>query len=280
MSIAASSKLHRTARSDAAENAGRAGLAARGVLYIAAAVLAFRLVLGVDSERIDKEGAIAGVAHQPLGRVLVLVLVAGFVGYAIWRFARAFSGAAEGGKERDGAGGAAKRALDVGRGLLYLAFAWTALKFVLEGRGSSSPNEQEQDWTARLLERQYGPWLVGAAGLGLIAIGVGLVVQAARTSFAKKLDLSAAPEPLRAPFTWLGVAGHVARGVIIAAVGWFIVQAAAHYDPKEAVGVDGALKRMLDQSWGRPVVLAVAVGMLAFGLFSFVEARYRKILEG
>ena len=77
----------------------------------------------------------------------------------------------------------------------------------------------------------------------------------------------------------MGAVGYTVRGVVAGVIGWFVLRAALEFDPREAVGVDGALKRMLDESWGRPLVLVLSLGLLAFGLFSFVEARYRKVLE-
>jgi hypothetical protein len=265
---------------EASEYAGRAGLGARGIVYCAAAVLAARVALGSSGERVDKEGAIAGVARQPFGSALVVVLIAGFLGYAVWRVARAITGASEGGSQRTGASGAAKRALDLGRAGLYVVLAWTALRFLVDAPASDGANEREREWTARLLDEPYGEWIVGLAGAVLIGIGAWFVVRGVRQDFTEKLDLSDAPPMLRAPFTWLGTAGHVARGAVVGAIGWFVIAAAVDYDPEEAVGVDGALKRMLGEPWGRPAVVAVAIGLAAFGLFSFVEARYRKVLEG
>jgi hypothetical protein len=264
---------------DAPRAAGRIGLVARGVVYCVAAVLGVRLVLGAH-ERVDKEGAIQGVARQPLGVVLLALLLIGFLGYAAWRFARAVTGAPEGGKRKEGAADAGKRALEVGRGLLYIVLAWTTARFILERKQSHAPNETEREWTATLLESSVGRWIVIAAGALLLGIGIWLIVRAFRMKFVEKLDLADAPEELRGPIKAVGAAGYFVRGLVAGAIGWFVFRAAVEFDPNEAVGVDGALKRLLNESWGRPLVLALSAGLLAFGLFSFVEARYRKVLEG
>ena len=262
---------------EAATWSGRAGLTSRGVLYCVAGILGTRLATG-DHEQVDKDGAIAAVARQPLGRGLVLVLAAGFAGYALWRLTRAATGAREGGSSREGASGAAKRLADVGRALLYVALCGTALRFAF-GSSESGSGEQEREWTAELLERSWGRPLVALAGAVVLGGGAVFAYRGLREKFTDKLRLGEMNELQRRWLPRVGTIGYVARGVVFALIGWFVLQAAVEFDADEAVGVDGALKRLLDEAYGPYLVGLLAAGLLCFGLFCFAEMRWRKVLE-
>jgi len=274
-----SATVHRAARGDLPKAAGRIGLAARGGLYCVAAVLAMRLALG-DAEQVDRSSVLDRLVDQPFGWALVALLAGGFGAYAAWRFARAVSGANEGGEQKDGPADAAQRIADVARGLMYLALLGTALKILVRDDRPQGGDQQQQEWTARLLDATGGRWLLGIAGLAIVGGGIYLAVKGIRMKFDDKLRLDQMAPWERVWLPRRGLVGYTARGLVFAVIGFFIVRAAWTYDPDEAVGVDGALKRLLAGTGGQVLVSAIAVGMLAFGLFSFVEARWRKVLEG
>lgn len=254
------------------ERLARAGLAARGVMYCVVAALGFALPAGGD-DRADKDGALLAVARQPLGRVLVAILATGFAAYAAWRFLEAAIG------RRDEAGwkGTALRLADAGRGLVYVALLGSAVA-VLFG-DADPPEEDEPEWTARLMGAAGGRGLVVAFGIGLVAVGGYLAVRGARQKFRKSLATAEMPRRARCWLPRLGTLGYVSRGVVAALVGGFLVKAAVEYDPAESRGVDGALRSLSAQPYGPWLLAGVATGLLAFGLFSFVEARYRRVLD-
>ena len=272
-------EAQRAARGDVPKAAGRIGLAARGGLYCVAAVLAARLVVGHE-ENVDRRAVLGRLVDQPLGWALVAALTVGFAGYALWRFARAFTGAREGGKPNDGAPDVAQRLGDIGRGLVYVALLATSVRVLLGGDGSQSSDQQEKDWTARLLDATGGRWLVVIGGVILLSSGIYLAVKGMRMQFDDKLRFDQMQPWQRRWLPRLGLVGYTARGAVFAVIGFFIVRAAWTYDPNEAVGVDGAIKRLLDGTGGQAIVSAITAGLLGFGLFSFVEARWRKVLEG
>jgi hypothetical protein len=209
---------------------------------------------------------------------MLVALAVGFSGYAAWRFLRAATGASEGkGKKHS----VPVRLADVGRGLLYVVLTVTTVQFVVDRPAASSGGggSKEQGWTARLLATEYGPWLVGLAGVAILVIGGYLLYRGATQRFAETLEISEMSAWERQWLPRLGTIGYVARGVVIAVVGWFVLQAAVQFEPRESVGIDGALRRLLDRSYGPPVVTALAVGLAGFGVYSFVEARYRKVLD-
>lgn len=260
----------RSAEKQTLTAAGRAGFAARGVVYVLIGALAVRIALGSGGEEADRQGALRQVAEQPFGRVMLWALVVGFGGMALWRGARAVL--ARGRQHKT-----ASRLLDGGRALFYATVCWATAAFAAGSGQGSSGDAKSQDWTASALELPYGRVLVGAAGCLLIGIGVALAVRAALRRFLRQLNTGAMSRRTRQVVTGLGVGGGVARGAVFAAAGLFILVAAVRFDPHEAKGVDATLRSFADTPVGPWLLVAVAVGLILFGAFSFASARWRRL---
>lgn len=235
----------------------RAGWVAKGVLYVVVGVLAAQVAAGGAPERADQQGALRAVRDQPFGTALLVLLAVGLAAYALWRFVEAWS---EDGLERAGhvVSGAAHAVLAV-------------LAFRLAFGSDAGGGDQARTATARLLEAPAGRWLVGAVGLALAGVGVKFVADGLRRSFLDELrgDAPAIVEPL-------GVVGNVARGAVFVLLGWFVVRAAVEYDPNEARGLDAALHTLAGKPYGPLLLLAVAVGFVAYGAFAALSAPSRK----
>ncbi len=263
---------------DAAESAwlerlARAGLAARGLLYVVVAILAVQVARGRHETQADKQGALQSVLRQPFGRLLVLALAVGFAGYAIWRFVEAAVGPPD---EPDGRKAMVKRAGYAARGALYAFFFASAVKLFIWSNGAGA-QRPEADWTARVLDRPGGTWLVEAAGLVLIGSGLYVGWRGVSGKFRKRLKSYEMGASERRWVRAVGTAGMVARMVVWVMIGVFLFAAARQQDPQQAVGIDGALKRLADRSYGPVLLVVVAVGLAAYGLYSFAEARYRRV---
>lgn len=256
------------------EGLGRAGLAARGVLYSVVGVLALQLALGRKTQRPDNQGALAALAHQPFGKVLLVITAVGFAGYALWRFSSAFLDTEGDGSD---ASGWAKRAADLGRGLLYASFCFTALRLVA---GSSGDDQtKEADITAAVLRAPWGRILVALVGLAIIGAGLYNGYRAVSRKYRKNLHTEQMSQAARRWLTRVASVGLTARMIVFVLVGAFLVRSAVRYDPNEAVGVDGALQRLMEARYGPWMLALVAVGLFTFGLYSFIEARYRRLME-
>ncbi|MER5214269.1 DUF1206 domain-containing protein [Streptomyces sp. NPDC002838] len=249
--------------------AGRAGFAARGVVYVLIGVLAVRIARGSGGESADRQGALAQVAAQPFGKSMLWALVVGFGSMALWRGARALG---RGPRHK-----AASRVLDGGRAVFYAAVCWATAAYAAGGGQGSSGNAQSQDWTASALKLPYGRVLVGAAGCLLIGIGAVLAVRAAMRRFLRQLDTGTMSHRTKQVVTALGVGGGVARGVVFAAAGIFILVAAVRFDPDEAKGVDATLRSFTQTPVGPWLLVGVAIGLVLFGVFSFASARWRRL---
>lgn len=154
---------------------------------------------------------------------------------------------------------------------------WATAVYAAGGGQGSSGNAQSQDWTASALKLSYGQVLVGAGGCLLIGIGGVLAVRAAMRRFLKQLDTGTMSHRAKQVVTALDVAGGVARGVVSAAAGVFILVAAVRFDPDEAKGVDATLRSFTQTPVGPWLLVAVAIGLLLFGVFSFASARRRRL---
>jgi hypothetical protein len=266
--------LERAARSTWLERLARAGLVARGLIYGVVAVLAVKVAQGHREARADKQGALRTVVHQPLGRVLVLLLAVGFAGYALWRFVEAAVGPPD---ERDRRKATVKRFGYAARGVLYGFFFGSAVKLFLWSNKTAASENAEADWTGRVLNWPGGTWLVQAVGLAVVAGGAYIGWRGLSGKFRKRLkSLEMGP----AVSHWvraIGTVGMVARMLITVTIGVFLIAAAREHNPGQAVGIDGTLKRLADRSFGPWLLTLVAVGLGAYGLYSLAEARYRRV---
>jgi hypothetical protein len=224
------------------ERAGRLGLVAKAAIFGLIAGLALAVPLGLGGKTTDRGGALQTVAQQPFGKGLLVLLGTGFAGYALWRFAQAFLDRGDEGTDLKAVG---KRAGYVGRGALYALLSFAAFAIVL---GSGSGNDNEQKETAKVLDLPLGRWIVGAVGLGFLAAGLFNVYRSATKKFREKLHEYQIDSDFRPWAIRIGVFGFAARGVVFSLIGVFLVRAAIQYDPKEAIGVDGALRKLAQQS--------------------------------
>ena len=257
------------------ERLARAGLVAKGLSFGLVAVLALDVALSGSGKLEDRPGALRDIAGSSFGRVLLVVLAVGLAGYAIWRLILAVLGRKLETGERESA---PKRAADVARAALYGWLAFLCAQLVLEaGEESGGQGNSEKELTARILDWPLGRWLVGAAGLAVIGAGAFNFYRAISQKFRKDLKEEQMKGEERSSYTVIGVVGHAARGVVFSLVGFFIVKAAWEYDPKEAVGLDGALAKLADAEYGSMLLGGVAAGLLAYALFCFVQARYRRV---
>jgi hypothetical protein len=263
----------RVARGDGIEYAGRLGLVAKAVSYALIGVLALQIPLGQGGQAADRRGVLRHLATEPWGKGALIALTIGFAAYALWRFAEALFDRS---REGSGAKGLAKRARSFGIGVLYAASAVVALMLVTSS-SSSAGSGNEQHETARVLEWPGGRWIVLAVAAGFLADGCYNVYRGATKKFRERLAEHEMHGTVQRWAVRSGVVGHVARGVVFAMVGVFLGKAALEYDPQEAVGIDGALLKLVDAPLGPFLLGAVAAGLVAYAVYCLVEARYREI---
>ena len=257
------------------ERLARMGYAAKGVVYVLIGGLALQAALGPGGKTTDPQGALRTILQQPFGAFLLGVVALGLAGYSLWRFAQAFLDAENKGRD---AKGIVKRAGYGLSGVAYSALAVTAVGLIRGTRDSrANSGASTQDWTARFLDQPFGPWLVGLAGAVVLAIAANALYVAWTAAFLKKLNLAAMRPKEQTAATWMGRAGMGARGVVLGIIGGFLLYAALRSDPNEARGLAGAFKILAQQPFGLWLLGIVAVGFIAYGVYLFFEARYRRV---
>ncbi|MFI8962748.1 DUF1206 domain-containing protein [Streptomyces sp. NPDC053493] len=264
----------RTLRGEAVRAGARAGFVARGVLYLLVGTLAVRIGLTGRGEQADRGGAVAEVAAAPFGAVLLWSLGIGLAGMALWRLSEAVFGAA-GPKGHK----AHKRLLSAGRAAFYAGSAFFVLAFATGGRGSGagSTDRQSRDVTRQLLELPGGRWWVGAVAAGVLGAGVWTAARAVLRKYRDHLTWGRLTPYQRHLMDVTGVAGGIGRGLVFAALGVSGVRAALAFDPGEAKGMDDAIRSFAHTPAGPWLLVAVAAGLVLFGLFSFGQAKWRDV---
>ena len=276
---AAKAHANQAARSRPMEVLARLGLATRGVLYLIVAVIVIEILRtrGTADEQASNRGALADIADRPFGRFLLVVVAVGVAGYALWRFAAAWLGHDD---------KLPKRLANVGRGVIYVGLLVTTISLLLRDdpgsgqtgtQGGSGGSGREQvntvfDWPA-------GRWIVAAVALGVLAVGVYSLVRAVTGKWRKHLDIDQLSEPAEKTVVVVAWVGLLGRTIAYGLVGWFLLRAAVQFDPNEPVGLDESLRRVAQESWGPLVLVVTAIGLAGYGLFSFVEARWRRVFE-
>ncbi len=254
------------------ERLARLGYAAKGIVYLIIGGIAARAAFG-PGERVEgSQGALRTILEQPFGKFLLGLMALGLAGYALWRFVQAGLDPEHKGND---AGGAAKRAGYAISGVIHAGLAIAALRMATGGGGGGG--DRTDDWTATLMRQPMGRWLVAAVGLGIMGYGAYALYRAYAVKLSKRLDLSRMSPAAREWAVRSGRAGIAARGVVFLVMGYFLLQAALHSNPGEARGVDGALQALQQQSYGPWILGLVALGLIGYGIYQLVEARYRII---
>ena len=253
------------------EGLGRYGLIAKGISFGIVGVLATMLALGVGGRAADREGAFLVLSQDPVGLVLLIALAVGFGAYASWRYAQALLNRDDEGNTVKGWG---KRLGNLAKALFYTGLAVIAIGAITAPRGESA---SEKEWTARILDLPLGRWLVGIAGAAFFVYGLWNGYRSITGRFRKHMKTGQMQRELRPLLNVVGFLGHAARMLLFGLIGVFLMRAAYQYDAREAIGIDGALAKLANQSYGPLWLGGAAVGLIAYGVFSVLQARYRDI---
>ncbi|HZU40960.1 MAG TPA: DUF1206 domain-containing protein [Solirubrobacteraceae bacterium] len=253
----------------------RVGFLARGVTYglIGALAIALAIGAGTDGTAPNQAGALALVARAPLGFVALTVIAAGLLAYSAWKFMQAIRGR---GPEGGGGSSAFDRVANGAGGVAYLIFCAVAVR-ILAGNAGGGSSGSPKHAAAGVLGWPAGRWLVGAAGVALIAVSIYQAYDAVSGHFTRQVKTDEMARQQRQLFCAVGRVGLIARSLVFAICAYFLLRTAITYDPASAVGVDGALLRLHHQALGPWMVGLVGVGLVLFAGFSLFEGRYRRL---
>ena len=253
------------------ERLARMGFGARGIVYCIVGGLALLAALGHGGRAGDSESAIRWVFLGPFGVILVGLIALGLFGFATWRLVESVTDADCHGTS---AKGIVVRLAHFGSGIVAAGLGITAASLALGLGRSAGGGDGLQDWTAWLLAKPFGPWLVGLIGLGIIGGGIAFLVKAWKGDVTDRLALDEAHCRWVKP---LGQFGYGARGIAFLIIGGFVIVAAWYQASSEVKGLAGAFSALRSQHYGAALLGVVAAGHLAFGVFGLIQARYRHI---
>jgi hypothetical protein len=251
----------------------RFGYAMKGVVYLVAGALSARAAFGLGGATTDSRGALIAILSEPFGKLMLVLIGIGLIGYVLLRLVQALMDPEHKGSDAKGI------ALRVGyliSALVYGGLAFSALR-IASGRGSAGGN-QMQSWVTRLFALPLGRWLVGIAGLAVIGGGLYQLYNAYRANFSEHIQWNRMSATERTWVVRLGRIGLAARGIVQGLIGLFLLQAALLYDPSKVQGSSGALQSLARPPFGLWTVGVVATGLAAYGIYMLVAARYSRIV--
>lgn len=262
------------ARSPWVEWLARFGYAARGVVYGLIGILALKTAFGAGGATTDSRGAVQVIAEQ--SRVLLILVAIGLFGYALWRFVQAVIDPEHKGTDPKGL---AHRGAMVASGIAYSTLALAAARIASGSQSAAADGGGgTQGMTADLMTKPFGRWLVALAGIAVIVSGLYQISEGWKEKFRRRLKLDEMPAELQHRVVQTGKLGLLSRGFVFLMIGMFLIVAAWQADPAEARGLGGALATLAQQPYGPWLLGLVALGLLAFGVYSLVESRYRRIV--
>jgi len=257
------------------EKFARLGYASKGVIYAMVGALAAMSAMGRGGETTGTRGAMSHILRQPLGVVLLFIVALGLACYAMWQFVRAVED-----PENEGSDGKAiaRRIGFFGSGVIHAMLVVYAAHLLLgTGAARGGDDVKAQSWSATLMGYPLGRVALALIGAGIAAYGLYQLYRSYVAKLDKQLALERLGATARRVVIWVSRLGQAARGVVFGTIGVFLILAAWHYNPSEARGIGGALAALRDQPFGPWLLCAVALGLVAYGVYQFVKARYRRI---
>ncbi|EAR25299.1 hypothetical protein A20C1_01886 [marine actinobacterium PHSC20C1] len=246
----------------------RLGFAVNGLLHILIGLLAIGIAVDGGNEKADQSGAFSQLASSPGGVFLLWTVVIGMFALGLWLLISGFLMSGGDSKRKW-----ARRGAEVAKGLTYLALGATAVPFALGSSTSSSSSTSSL--SAKLMSSPGGVFVLILVGVIVIGVGVYFV----RKGVAKKFtqDISLPGDPMRKFVLALGVAGYVSKGIAIGIVGILVIAAGITNDPSKSTGLDGALTKLTALPFGAIILVVIAIGLIAYGLYCFVRAWFARL---
>ena len=256
------------------EGMARVGFVAKGVLYTTIGALAVMAALGQGGKTgTDNRGAMGEIYSAPFGRALVGILALGLAGYALWRIIEGIRDPEHRGSD---AKGIAIRSGYIARGVIHLALAGAAASLALWQRSSGGGSDQNaKHWSAKALEMPGGIYVLWAAAAVFVGYGAYQLFRAFKTHVDKHLKVQSLSEKARKFVFGVSRFGIAARGIVFGTVGVLFARAASTQDPSQSGGVKASMQRLVEL--GKWPFLAIAAGVVAYGIYQFICAKYRRI---
>ncbi len=255
------------------EAAARVGYGARGFVYLSVGLIALMAAMDWMSDAVGTRGAVGWLAEQPFGRVWLVLLGLGLWAFVLWRVLQSVFDADREGTSLKAWG---MRAGQAASGLVYGLLAAGVFELLDEVTASPASEDvvENQQKAAALLDMPFGDWLLVGVGLVVAGVAIGNMVRGFRSDFSSALACSADVCRRVVP---VARAGYVARGFALLPLALFVIIAGLQASAAEVSSFGAGLDALERQPGGSIILSLTALGLMAFGAFAFVEARYRRI---
>jgi Domain of Unknown Function (DUF1206) len=252
------------------------GFYTKGTLFIIIGSLAVMMAKGISGgEAADARGALSFIAQQPYGKIALVVFVIGALGHGIWNVLR---GVADIDNSGDGWQAIIMRCSAVGIGLFYLGLSYSALEIVLAARVEASNSQTEETLVAFLVSIPVlGIIIVSLIGIGIAGAGIHECYSGLSGGFRNNYRLWEVTKLHHGFIIAMGVLSFTARAVLLVLMGYFFIRAAFWGLSNGSLGMDASMLALLGSSYGRILVFAAGIGLVAHGILAFYEARFRRI---
>ncbi|MGI8638513.1 MAG: DUF1206 domain-containing protein [Pyrinomonadaceae bacterium] len=253
----------------------RLGFYTKGILFIIIGILAILVAVGSKSgELAAPTGALTAVAQIPFGKIILIVFIGGAIGHGVWNILRGVADVDDAGGGWQGIG---KRIIPVGVGIFYFILAWSAWSIIITAQISQPDEAMQKTLTAMLFTLPFGAVLVGIIGFSVICAGVNQCYSGFSGKFQENFKLRGVENSQQRIITILGLVSFTTQALIFGLIGYFFIWAAIVYNPKEAIGLDGALLKLAQSYSGKTLLFITAAGLICHGVLSIYEAKYRRI---
>ncbi len=250
----------------------QAGLMAKGVVYLLLGAIGFAAAAGIggkQSSEATQTGALQTVKDLPAGTVLLLVLAVGLLCYSIWRgIQTAYNTGGEKTKWT-------KRVRYLFSALAYLALAYAAFRLATAAGGNKGDSNQQL--AAELLDKPFGKFLVGAAALALAGVGGYQIYYGLSEKYKKHVQGLSLQSKQAATLLTAGKVGYISRGAVWLVIAYLFGRAAWMARASEAGSTGKAFRVVEGSPFGAYLLGALGLGMVAYGVFNFVRARYERL---
>ena len=243
-----------------------AGYISHGLIYLLIGGFAIAAGLTTSDEK-DSAGVLLFIVEQPFGKVLLCVLILGLICFVVWRMTQAFLNTED-----------EKWPMRVAYfviGVTFLGITFLAIK-ALSGSAESSDDSAES-WSSLILSFPLGRWLLGVVFVVVLGIGAYQAYCGIAKTFADQLDLSSYSKKVRSLILWTCTVGYMTRSILILLIAAYLFRAVWFLDPDEAQGIGGALDTIHDQAFGRWLISAVGLGLMAYSVYAFVRSGHGNI---
>ncbi|KAA1429345.1 DUF1206 domain-containing protein [Nocardioides antri] len=266
---AAEDKAQQARNNPALEWLAKIGTAIYGVTYVVVGWLALQIAFGEPAGRASGQGALREMSQQPFGETILWIACIGFVALVVWKICEAVAGH----DEEDGRKLVAARAMSAGKAVVFALLAVLAFQTVT---GSSSGGSSEDGYTATIMKMPLGPVLVVAVGIAIIGYGVYSAYKGLTDKWRKSLESGGRTGDIGTAITVLARVGYSSRGLAFAVIGGLFVWAGFTHDADKSGGLDQALLTLRDAPFGKALLVAVAIGLAAYGVYNVAKAWYLK----